>query len=105
MRTLHRRTEWCIIRKIDLDIRVSSLLHGQSAVSFSGTTPAMPPARVWFAALYGFITAATGALLTAVTQLAGTSTSIAGTTWLVILATGLASAAAAGKAAWPTESL
>ena len=60
----------------------------------------MPPAKMWFAALYGLITGSTGALLTTLTQLAGTTDSVATTTWLVILATGLSAAAVAGKAAW-----
>ena len=62
----------------------------------------MPSVGWWLTCLYGFITAATGAMLTALTQLSGTTEPIATNTWLVILATGLASAAAAGKAAWPT---
>lgn len=60
----------------------------------------MPTAKFYFSALYGLITGATGALLTALTQVAGTPDSVAPTTWLVILATGLSSAAVAGKAAW-----
>lgn len=61
----------------------------------------MPPVRMWFAALGGLIVGAVGALLTAVTQVAGTPEPIATTTWYVIVGTGRASAVAAGKAAWP----
>ena len=62
----------------------------------------MPPAKMWFAALYGLITGSTGALLTAMTQISGTTDAVAMTTWLVIAATGLSAAAVAGKAAWET---
>ena len=62
----------------------------------------MPSVAFWFACLYAFITASTGALLTALTQASGTVEPISRNTWLVILASGLSSAAVAGKAAWKT---
>ena len=62
----------------------------------------MPPIRMWFAALAGFITGAVGALSTVQVQLAGTVDSVAAMTWLTIVGAGLLSAVAAGKAAWPT---
>jgi hypothetical protein len=63
----------------------------------------MPPASFYFSCAYGLITGMTGALLTALTQVSGTTDTVAMTTWLVIAATGLASAAAAGKAAWSVK--
>ena len=63
----------------------------------------MPSVRFYFTCLYGLVTGATGALLTALTQTAGTTDVLATNTWLVIVATGLSSAAVAGKAAWETR--
>jgi hypothetical protein len=62
----------------------------------------MPTAGFYFTCLYGLITGVTGALLTTLTQLSGTTEPIATNTWLVIVATGLSSAAISGKAAWKT---
>jgi len=61
----------------------------------------MPPIRFWFVCLKHFIIGAGGVLISQLTQLSGTTTSIALSTWLVCLATGLIQAAMAGGDAWP----
>jgi hypothetical protein len=62
----------------------------------------MPPVRMWFAALSGFITGAVGAFSTVQVQLSGKTEGVTAMAWLTIVGAGLLAAVAAGKAAWPT---
>jgi hypothetical protein len=61
----------------------------------------MPPIRTWFVGLRAFIVAFAGVLLAQLTQLSGTETKIALTSWLVALLTAATAAANAMHDAWP----
>jgi hypothetical protein len=61
----------------------------------------MPPIRFWFICLRAFVVAFAGAVMAPLTQLAGTSTPMAASTWLVAGLVGVVAAANAGHVAWP----
>ena len=63
----------------------------------------MPPVRVYFAALRAFIIAFAGVFTATLTQLSGTTTSIALTTWLMAVLAGLVAAVNAGRDTWDAQ--
>jgi hypothetical protein len=65
----------------------------------------MPDVHWWLICLRAFILAFTGVVIAALVQLSGTTTGIAGTTWLMAVLTGAAAAANAGHDAWPAPPL